>query len=374
MKKIPLLIPAMPTADAVLPYLHEVDRNLWYTNFGPLNRRFEAKILGDIAPGLGQENITTVSNCTVGLELALQSCGVGAGGRVLVPSLTFVATATAIVRAGMTPVFADIDAGSWCLTPEIAARVVSSVDAVMPVSTFGVAQDMRAWDDFVERYGKPVIVDAAGAYGNQGVGERADVVFSFHATKSFGTGEGGCVISPSAERIRRIRTLENFGINTSVGLLEDLGTNGKLSEYHCAIGLAMFDQWEQVKTQRRRLLADYIRTLDDLCPGLQFQHRPPRGVYPLFTALLPIGCDAGVIGSALADRSIETRRWYCPPLHRHPALCKYPTTGDLATTEELGSRIIGLPFHLQLTGHDIERVATELHRAITVTVDQPSCV
>ena len=140
MKKIPLLIPAMPTADAVLPYLHEVDRNLWYTNFGPLNRRFEAKILGDIAPGLGQENITTVSNCTVGLELALQSCGVGAGGRVLVPSLTFVATATAIVRAGMTPVFADIDAGSWCLTPEIAARVVSSVDAVMPVSTFGVGR------------------------------------------------------------------------------------------------------------------------------------------------------------------------------------------------------------------------------------------
>lgn len=374
MKKISLLVPAMPTADALLPYLQEVDGNLWYTNFGPLNTRFEAEILRDVAPQLRQENITTVSNCTVGLELALQSCGVGVGARVLVPSLTFVATATAIVRSGMTPVFADVDAGSWCLTPEIAARSASSVDVVMPVSTFGVAQDMRAWDEFVQRYSKPVIVDAAGAYGNQGAGERADVVFSFHATKSFGIGEGGCVISPSAERIGRIRMLENFGINIRVGLLEDLGTNGKLSEYHCAIGLAMFDQWEQVKAKRRRLLADYLRTLDGLCPDLQFQHRPPQGVYPLFTALLPPGCDAGVVGAALAEQCIETRRWYCPPLHRHPALCAYPTAGDLATTEALGTRIIGLPFHLQLTGEDIERVARELQRAITQTTDKPLCV
>lgn len=371
MNKISLLVPAMPTADAVLPYLREIDSNLWYTNFGPLNTRFEAQIVRDAAPRLAPENITTVSNCTVGLELALQACGASAGARVLVPSLTFVATATAIIRAGMTPVFADVDARSWCLTPEIAARSASSIDVVMPVSTFGVAQDMRAWDAFAERHGMPVIVDAAGAYGNQGAGGRADVVFSFHATKSFGIGEGGCVISPSAERIKRIRTLQNFGINTRVGLLEDLGTNGKLSEYHCAVGLAMFDQWEQVKAKRQQLLADYLKAMDALCPGLRFQHRPPQGVYPLFTALLPPGCDAGAIGAALADQNIETRRWYCPPLHRHPALRAYPTARDLSVTEELGNRIIGLPFHLQLANEDVRRVAAELHHAITENTDKP---
>lgn len=374
MKKIQLLVPAMPTADDLLPYLREIDRDLWYTNFGPLNARFEARILEDVAPRLGRENIATVSNCTVGLELALQSCGVGAGARILVPSLTFVATATAVVRAGMSPVFADVDERSWCLTPEIAARAAASIDVVMPVSTFGVAQDMRAWDEFAERYGKPVIVDAAGAYGNQCAGARADVVFSFHATKSFGIGEGGCVISPSAERISRIRKLENFGINTRLGLLEDLGTNGKLSEYHCAVGLAMFDGWEQVKARRRQLLVDYLEALEELCPGLQFQHRPPHGVYPLFTALLPPGCDAGAVSTELAARGIETRRWYCPPLSRHPALHTYPTASDLVTTERLGNRIIGLPFHLQLTVEDISRVAIELHRAITLTIDKPSCV
>ncbi len=364
MTPIPLLVPSMPRADKILPYLREIDQKRWYTNFGPLNERFEQKIVADIAPGFDRSNIITVSNCTVGLELALQASGARPGARVLVPSLTFVATATAIVRAGMVPVFADVDSDSWCLTPEIATRSIGSVDAVMPVSTFGVAQDATAWDEFVARFDKPVIIDAAGAYGNQGVGKRIDVVFSFHATKAFGIGEGGCVLSPDPARISAVRKLQNFGINTENGLLEGLGTNGKLSEYHCAVGLSAFDEWDAVKAKRRRLMTSYLGALTASCPSLTYQKREPNGAYPLLTVLLPEHSLADAVSAELKSAGIETRRWYCPPLHKHPALSGFPTSGSLTVTDNIGDRIIGLPFHLELSSDDISRVVAAVKSAI----------
>ncbi|HEL4163841.1 TPA: DegT/DnrJ/EryC1/StrS family aminotransferase [Stenotrophomonas maltophilia] len=130
MDKIPLLVPLMPTLEQAKAYFAEIDGNRHYTNFGPLSRRLEQRLANDL--GVEQENVTTVSNCTVGLELALQARGLPLGARVLLPSLTFVATATAVSRVGMTPVIADIDAEGWSLTPEIArdATLRERIDAI----------------------------------------------------------------------------------------------------------------------------------------------------------------------------------------------------------------------------------------------------
>ena len=124
--------------------------------------------------------------------------------RVLIPAITFVATAAAVVRAGYEPVLSDVDERTWLLTPEIARRAIAKipVDAVMPVSTYGCLQDTGAWDDFSRATGVPVVIDAAGAFGNQQAGERSTLVFSLHATKVLSGAEGGFEIGRASCRER----------------------------------------------------------------------------------------------------------------------------------------------------------------------------
>ncbi|QWP78548.1 DegT/DnrJ/EryC1/StrS family aminotransferase [Lysobacter sp. K5869] len=365
MNIIPLLVPHMPTADSLLPYLRRIDENRHYTNFGPLNAEFERRIAADAGRGWLPEQVTTVANCTVGLELALQALELPPGARVLIPAITFAATATSVVRVGMTPVLSDVDARNWLLTPQLARAALAAgrIDAVVPVSTFACPHDTDEWDAFVRETSVPVVMDAAGAFGNQGPGELIDLVYSFHATKSFGTAEGGAVLSRSVERIKRIRKLSNFGIDTSVGMLDSIGTNGKMSEYHCAIGLASFDQWEDTKRARRELSARYERALARDCPFLGHQAKPAGGVYPLLPVLLPPGASAAQWGERLAAQGIQSRRWYSPSLHTHPALRGVRTAGPLQVALDIGERILGIPFYLGMSDEDIARVCAALAQA-----------
>lgn len=362
MTRIPLLVPHMPSTDQVTPYLRMIDENRRYTNFGPLCERFEARLAEEVQPRPAALHLTTVSNCTVGLELALQAAGLAAGARVLIPSITFVATATAVVRAGFTPVLADVDPDSWALTPSIARAAIMPmrIDAIMPVSTFGYRHDASEWDRLTAAHGVPVVIDAAGAFGNQGVGNTTDVVFSFHATKSFGAAEGGAVLSGNSARIESIRRLSNFGIDTRVGTIDQIGTNAKMSEYHCALGLASFDMWETVKAARIDLSRRYATALAARVPSLRLQDKPEDGVYPLLPVLVPEGRQAADAMVFLSALGIDTRRWYCPPLHRHPALLSVENTGSLTVAEDIGERILGLPFFMGMEDDQVSRVVDGL--------------
>ncbi|QSX73635.1 DegT/DnrJ/EryC1/StrS family aminotransferase [Lysobacter arenosi] len=370
MTTIPLLVPRMPDTDRLIPYLRQIDQNRLYTNFGPLSRELERRLVDDL-DGDSSTHVTTVSNCTVGLELALQACGLEQGARVLIPAITFVATATAVIRVGMVPVLSDVATDSWLLSPELARHALKQgrIDAVMPVATFGCPHDMEQWDAFIQETGIPVIIDAAGAYGNQKVGGRADVVFSFHATKSFGAAEGGAVFSSDPKRILAIRQLANFGIDTSIAQLVGFGTNGKMSEYHCAIGLASFDEWEETKRERRSLHRRYSDALHRACPTVRFQSKPSDGIYPLLPVLLPEGVSAADVSQALSRAKIETRRWYSPGLHTHPALRDAPRSGSLTVADDIGTRILGLPFFINISDEQINRVCSELSQALATTTE-----
>jgi dTDP-4-amino-4,6-dideoxygalactose transaminase len=359
---IRLLVPRMPTADFLLPHLRRIDEKRIYTNFGPLNAEFERRIVAAVAPGRSARNVTTVANGTLGLELTLQSLGLRPQARVLIPSVSFVATATSICRMGMIPVFADVHPLSWCLTPEIAeaATRADRIDAVMPVATFGRPQNTEQWDGFSRRFGIPIVIDAAGAFGNQGTGESTDVVFSFHATKALGAGEGGAVLSTDEERIVTIRRLANFGIDTSVGELRDVGTNGKMSEYHAAVGLASLDQWTKTKSDRVALRTRYMERLRDRCETLSYQDTPGDGIYSVLCVLLPEGFESRTVAHLLGETGIETRRWYCPALHLQPALSAYPKAGPLKIAEQINERLLGLPFFVDMSDEQIAFVCDRL--------------
>lgn len=363
---IPLLVPDLPDRKALEPYLARIDAARRYSNFGPLVRELEADAAGRLSAmsGLRQQAVS-VSNATLGLELALLALELPPASRVLVPALTFVASAAAVMRAGCVPVFCDVEPDTWLLSPRIAEAALRRVrfDAVMPVSTYGCAQEMPGWDGFQARTGIPVVVDAAGAFGNQRASARCPVVYSLHATKSLGAAEGGLVASGDLAYVERVRALANFGIDPgappdasagSTGLVRQAGTNGKLSEYHAALALAALERWEDTAARRVALHQRYLARLDARCPALTRQVREPRGVYSILPVLVPRGARAADAWHELRARGVETRRWYCPPLIEQPAFAGMPCAGDMTVARDLGERLIALPFHLLLSDRELD--------------------
>jgi len=356
--RIPLLVAQLPDTDALLPYLREIDANRWYTNFGPLVTRLEQRFAAGFAPRPAAPSAITAASGTAGLELVLGALELPPNAKVLLPALTFVATATAVIRSGYRPLIGDVDASSWLLTPEIARDYAARhrVDAVMPVATFGNPQDVEAWDAFVAETGIPVVIDAAGAYGNQRVGRRCHVVFSLHATKALAAGEGGVVVTYDHALAKRVRRLSNFGIDLERGSQVFVaGENGKLSEYHAAVAHAALDQWPVVAARRRAVQARYQHVLNLHCPDLRLQRRAADGIYPILVTLLPEGQHARDLQPELLWRGIETRQWYCPTLDQHPAFSAY-VAGPLPVAHDLAERLLGLPFFVDIDELQMHRV------------------
>lgn len=365
MTKIPFLIPDMPSSEELLPWLKQIDNNHWYTNFGPLNQLFSDTLLTHF-PSATQQYITTVANATLGLELTLQALHLPLQAKVLIPAFTFVATATAIVRAGYTPVIADIDEHNWLLTPEIAKEALQhhqDIAAVMPVASLGCPQNTAQWDIFTEETGIPVIIDAAGAFGNQKAGRKTTLVFSLHATKSLGAGEGGFIISPDAALINQVRISSNFGMGSD-RLIEESGTNGKLSEYHAAVGLAALARWPERKILREGLLKNYRAALTQALPHLGFQRSHEDFVHTLFVTRLPHDIALNQVTDALAQSGIASWRWYYPPIHQHPAFSHFPQAGSLERINLIAPSLLGLPFHCRLTPTDIQYITQHLQIAL----------
>lgn len=358
---VPLLVPDMPSPQALFPWLERMHAARLYSNFGPLVRELESAFVQDF--GVQLEQLTTVANATLGLELVLQALDLPAGSHVLLPALTFVATATAVVRSGHVPVICDVDKDNWMLTPAIAraALATARVDLVLPVATFGMPHDMDAWQQFEQDTGVPVVIDAAAAYGSQWLGDdvKGTLVFSLHATKSLPAGEGGLVVSTRPGLAARVRQLSNFGINLDpvaglpVGALASIGSNAKMSEYHAAIGLASLQVWSLHAQQRRLLHAELQRGLDQASSHtLIWQAMGSGGALmapTLLCARLPEASARQALEQRCVRQRITTRRWYQPLLQDMPALrpmCRLlPTPHARALAETL----IGLPFFLGMT-------------------------
>lgn len=354
---VPLLVPDMPSPQVLMPWLERMHAARHYSNFGPLVRELESEFARRL--DMPMDGLTTVSNATLGLELVLQALDLAPGSRVLLPAFTFVATATAVARAGHVPVLADVDPDCWLLTPDIAraACAVIPVDAVLPVATFGMPHDMQAWQQFELDTGLPVVIDAAAAYGSQWLqGTQGTLVFSLHTTKSLPAGEGGLVVSTRPGLATRVRQLSNFGINLDpradlpLGSLASVGTNAKMSEYHAAIGLASLQVWEEHALERRRLHACLVEELDAASGQSLVWQRPGAGGALTAPSLLCAQLhDDGTrmeLEQLCQQMRITTRRWYQPLLQHMPALLPHCQAMQTPYADRLASTLIGLPFFL----------------------------
>lgn len=350
-----LLMPDLPAADVLLPWLRRMDASRQYANFGPLVQELEQMLAqhwptalkadGDVLPPL---HVVTLNTGTAPLELGMAALGLAKGGGVLLPSFCFPATAAAVLRSGLQPVFSDVAPDAWQLTPAMARDAARHrrLALVMPVATFGSPLDTAAWDAFVHETGIPVLMDAAAAFGNQAVGRRAAVSFSMHATKPFGIGEGGLLVTRDGALAARVRQLSNFGLQDGQALV--VGTNAKLSEYAAAVALAQWSRWPALQAGRAAQWRRYSQRLSAL-HGVRLQSGFGAGALPS-PVVLRLACDAGGVAVALARQGIDTRRWYCPALHRHPAFAASAVIGPqgvavLPETDHLTRHTLGVPWH-----------------------------
>ncbi|QPS07164.1 DegT/DnrJ/EryC1/StrS family aminotransferase [Delftia acidovorans] len=371
---VPLLVPDMPSPQVLMPWLERMHAARHYSNFGPLVRELEAEFAQLFA--IPVDELTTVTNATLGLELVLSALDMPRGSRVLLPAFTFVATATAVVRAGHIPVLADVDSNTWMLTPEIAraACTETHIDAVLPVATFGMPHDMQAWQLFEQETGLPVVVDAAAAYGSQWLqGAQGTLVFSMHATKSLPAGEGGLVVSTRPGLAARVRQLSNFGINLDpasgmpVGALASVGSNAKLSEYHAAICLASLQIWKDHAYQRRLLQSELVNALDEACdqrltwqmPGVAGGLQAPS----LLCVRLPSERFRVALERCCNQDRIMVRRWYQPLLQDMPALMSSVITLNTDCARSLARTLLGLPFFLGMNLNQKELIRHAARRA-----------
>jgi len=335
--------PKLPSTNYLKHYFEMIDENRHYSNFGPLVKKFEKNIsteLGFKSKGV----VSSASSGTAALELIIRQFQFPSRSNVLVPSFTFIATAQAIVNAGLKPIFVDVDRVSWALKPEKAVAYINNLNlnikAIIAVAPFGSPIKMDEWEHFQRKTGIQVIIDAAACcLKNVPVSNIVPVMVSTHATKVLPSGEGGLVIMDDSTRLAEISAQSNFGITDS-GVFNH-GTNCKLSEYHAAIGLASIEMWESTSKElhyRCSLYRELLKDVDEISflPGFGKSW---------FNITCMINGPVG-LGEHLLKAGIETRKWWKTGCHREPFFFK--KNQNFSVSETIAETYLGLPMYVDL--------------------------
>ncbi|UQZ36916.1 aminotransferase DegT [Paenibacillus sp. PK3_47] len=373
MFEIPFLRPKLVKKDRFLPYYDQIEAARIYSNYGPLNSLFEERVITRMFGGAGSS--VTVHNATIGLMLAISQSKRSKGKYAIMPSFTFAATPLAAKWCGLEPYFLDIEPGNWQMNREqlewIVKKLGDEIAVIIPYATFGSSMDLSVYNQLLQQ-GIPVVIDAASSFGTLtsegaeathfGRGFEGAVVFSFHATKSFGVGEGGLVYSMDDGLIKRIRQSGNFGFSSSrESVLQ--GLNSKMSEYTAAIALATLDQFDRVQKNRKIIYECYLRELQQaglLQRGWLMQQLQGSVVHQFISISSPDSISNLEVLDALATCSIEAKTYFSPACHQQQQFsgCHY---SPLGVTEYFAQHIVSLPLWEELDETHIRRIVKVLN-------------
>ncbi|WCK56177.1 DegT/DnrJ/EryC1/StrS family aminotransferase [Aneurinibacillus sp. Ricciae_BoGa-3] len=364
MKKIPFLRPNLVKHGTFLNYLSQIDQSRIYSNYGPLNTLFENRILNEHFGNIG--DVTTVNNATTGLMLAISQCKRPNGIYALMPSFTFSATPLAAIWCGLEPYFIDIDPDDWCINEQLINEVLyklgDKVAVVVPYATFGIHLNIDYYQRLVAS-GVPVVIDAASSFGNTGKsghfgkGFLGSVVFSFHATKSFGLGEGGLIYSANKNLIASIRQAGNFGFSMKRETTVQ-GLNSKMSEYTAAIALSTLDAFPKKAKLRQQIRQWYVNKFNLLNlhnEGWTLQNTDDNIIYQFLPVLCPEGSRNLDYVNLLAHQQIEARTYFSPACHEQSLFQSYSHTA-LSVTDNIATRILSLPVWEEMDEEDVTHV------------------
>jgi dTDP-4-amino-4,6-dideoxygalactose transaminase len=366
---IPLVRPAPPQLSLAVDELRSLEESGIFSNYGPVNTRFEEEMLERFFGGEGA--CVTVCNATIGLMLAIKEAvgDVAPGQFALMPAFTFAAAAHAALWCGLTPLLCDINPQTWAADPDaesdLLARYAGKVAIAMPYATFGYNIDLERYRRITSQLGVPVVVDGAASLGSFdaqgrgfGSGFAGSVVYSMHATKSFAVGEAGLIYSADKDRIARLRTMSSFGFGEP-RTATMAGLNGKLSEVTALLGRLRLRDYDSI-TQYRAQLANRYRAM---LPELEFQAQAPGiQAYQFVPALLPreLSGRKAAIREELASRGIATGAYFSPHLMEQPYFQKTSVAGPLPVSDDVSARMISLPLFDTMTYQEVSQVVEEL--------------
>lgn len=333
---------------------------------GPYVERFERAVLGVVGARCG----AAVSNGTTALHLALLGLGIGPGDEVIVPAYTFVAAANMVMAVGAKPVYADVEAETWLLDPvACGAAVTPRTRAIIAVHLYGNVADMAAIMAVAETHGLAVIEDAAEAFGTRLDGRYAGTIgtvgtYSFQATKTITTGEGGMVVCGDAALAETLYRIRDHGMVPDRRYWHDrLGFNFRLTNVAAAMGCAQIGHLDEIIAARRRLHAAYERGLGGI-PGLRLQ-KFASAVEPVLWALALRLTEPSLVEARerimadLAGEGIETRPGFYDLAQLPPYDCP-----ALPVARAVSRSVLSLPTYVALSDDDVAAICASLGRVL----------
>lgn len=348
---IPVMKPKLANFEMASRYLTEVDQNRIFTNYGPLVRQLEARYADFL--GVKPENVVALVNAT----LAIQGCAqISEVKKWAMPNFTFAATAHAVKLAGKEIQLVDVNRENWKINLEY---VNSKSLGIIPVMPFGSPVDIKDyahWDH--------IIVDAAASLGStlsniKMLKPDHFVIYSLHATKVLGAGEGSIVICGSQEKAKLLRAWANFGF-TELRESSFIGTNAKMTEYVAAFALAALDQknteeseWNKVLSYKKRLMEEIgMLNISDLYPGFR-----PYWIFHLEESTKSLIDNLNING-------IGNRSWWATPISSMAAFSDIEVIGGSSISLELSKSLIGLPMWRDLSFKSIDKIVEIIESSV----------
>lgn len=353
-----------------IAYVTDAVTNAWYADHAVYHQRFEKAF----AEYLGVEYTMALPSCTSAIHLALLALGIGPGDEVIVPDVTWIATAAPISYVGATPVFADIDPVTWCLSAEsFEACITPRTKAVSPVDLYGGMPDWDAIIKIAAKHGIAIIEDAAEAVGSRYKGRPAGSlgqigVFSFHGSKTLTTGEGGLLATNDESLYARAQVLRDHGRRPGDRYFQntEIAYKYKMSSLQAALGLGQIERVEELLTRKREIFAWYrerLAALDFL--SMNSEASQTLNSYWMTTVIVDAHCglDKMALMAEMDRYGIDTRPFFSPlsslEAYAHLAGVTQNVTRNRASYN-ISPRGLNLPSGFNLTETDVDYITDSI--------------
>lgn len=358
-KKILVTQSSIPQLDEYVEEIKDIFDTHWLTNMGPKYNELKDKL----KKYLDVDNIDLLTNGHMALELGLDALDLQ--GEVITTPFTFISTTHSIVRSGLKPVFCDIDENTYCIDPDkIENLITDKTCAIMPVHVYGNICDIEKIDEVAKKHNLKVIYDAAHTFGEtykgKGIGNYGDIsCFSFHATKVFNTIEGGCVCSKDEGLINKIYEKKDFGIYDEE-TIDSVGTNGKINEFCCAMGLCNLRHLDKEIEKRKNVVERYRNNLKDI-EGLKLNviQKDVKSNYAYFPIVIDknrFGKDRDEIFEKLKENGIFARKYFYPISSMTNCYKDKYNANKTPIALRISESILTLPLFADLELEDVDRI------------------
>lgn len=360
MSKILVTQSSMPTLEEYINEIKDIWDSKWLTNNGVKHQQLEKELCDFLRVG----HTTLFCNGHQALYIALKALNLK--GEVITTPFTFASTTHAIVQAGLTPVFCDIDPVTYTMDADkIEQLITPNTCAIVPVHVYGNPCDVYKIEEIAKKHNLKVIYDAAHAFGveidGKGIGTFGDIsMFSFHATKVFNTIEGGGLVYADDTLSQKLNMLKNFGI-TSPETVEEVGTNAKMNEFSAAMGLCNLRHVREEIEKRKAVYDRYVMNLGNI-PGIRLisyreNMKPNYAYFPVVFDKEVTGKTRDDIAELLAQNDIIARKYFYPATNDFEFYkLNYPSSTPIA--HYISENVLTLPMYASLSLEDVDRICS----------------